>query len=112
MQKVIGLITANYSTKKPCELAVSRPMASLPYGGRYRTIDFALSNMVNCGIRTVGLVMPYNYRSLIDHVDSGKDWMLDRKNGGLFILPGTAFGTSRTGSRFLIRDLANNRVFI
>ena len=112
MQKVIGLITANYSTKKPCELAVSRPMASLPYGGRYRTIDFALSNRVNCGIRTVGLVMPYNYRSLIDHVDSGKDWMLDRKNGGLFILPGTAFGTSRTGSRFLIRDLANNRVFI
>ena len=46
MQKVIGLITANYSTKKPCELAASRPMASLPYGGRYRTVDFALSNMV------------------------------------------------------------------
>ena len=62
-------------------------MASLPYFGRYRLVDFALSNLVNCGIRTVGMVMPYNYRSIIDHVGSGKDWDLDRKNGGLFILP-------------------------
>ena len=67
--------------------------------------------MVNAGIRNVGMIMPNNYRSLVDHVGSGKDWDLDRKNGGLFIMPGTAFGTSRTGARFLIRDLVQNREF-
>ena len=112
MAKAIGLITANYSTKFPSPLTDSRPAASIPFLGRYRAVDFALSNMVNCGIRTVGMVMPYNYRSLIDHVGSGREWGLARKSGGLFILPGSAFGTSRTGSRFLLRDLAHNKVFL
>ena len=111
MEKVIGLITCNYSTKESSPLTESRPAASLPYFGRYRMVDFALSNLVNCGIRTVGMVMPYNYRSIIDHVGSGKDWDLDRKNGGLFILPGSAFGTSRTGARFLLRDLIHNKAY-
>lgn len=112
MKKIVGLITANYSTKYPTVLSETRPVASVPYLGRYRVVDFALSNMVNCGIRTVGMVMPYNYRSLIDHVGSGRDWDLNRKKGGLFILPGSAFGTSRTGSRFLLRDLVHNKVFL
>ena len=111
MAKAIGLITANYSTKFPSPLTDSRPAASIPFLGRYRAVDFALSNMVNCGIRTLGMVMPYNYRSLIDHVGSGREWELTRKSGGLFILPGSAFGTSRTGSRFLLRDLVHNKVF-
>ena len=111
MEKVIGLITCNYSAKETSGLTGNRPVASLPYFGRYRMVDFALSNLVNCGIRTVGMVMPYNYRSIIDHVGSGKDWDLDRKNGGLFILPGSAFGTSRTGARFLLRDLIHNKVY-
>lgn len=111
MEKVIGLITCNYSAKETNPLTEIRPVASLPYLGRYRLVDFALSNLVNSGIRTVGMVMPYNYRSIIDHVGSGKDWDLDRKNGGLFILPGSAFGTSRTGARFLLRDLVHNKVY-
>ena len=112
MAKAIGLITANYSTKFPSPLTDSRPAASIPFLGRYRAVDFALSNMVNCGIRTVGMIMPYNYRSLIDHVGSGREWELTRKSGGLFILPGSAFGTSRTGSRFLLRDLISNKIFL
>ena len=111
MQNAIGLITANYSTKEPSVLTESRPIASLPFLGRYRLVDFSLSNMVNAGITTVGLIMPYNYRSLTDHVGAGKDWGLSRKKGGLFNLPGSAFGTSRTGSRFLVRDLAHNKIF-
>ena len=111
MEKVIGLVTCNYSAKESGPLSASRPVASMPFLGRYRLVDFALSNLVNSGIRTVGMVMPYNYRSLIDHVGSGKDWGLDRKNGGLFVLPGSAFGTSRTGARFLLRDLVHNKVF-
>ena len=111
MQKVIGLITCNYSAKATGPLAETRPIASMPFFGRYRLVDFPLSNLVNAGIRTVGMIMPYNYRSLVDHVESGKDWDLDRKNGGLFILPGSAFGTSRTGARFLLRDLVHNKVY-
>ena len=111
MQNAIGLITANYSTKEPSVLTESRPIASLPFLGRYRLVDFALSNMINAGITTVGLVMPYNYRSLTDHVGAGKDWGLSRKKGGLFNLPGSAFGTSLTGSRFLVRDLVHNKIF-
>lgn len=112
MAKAIGLITANYSTKFPSALTDSRPAASIPFLGRYRAVDFALSNMVNCGIRTLGMIMPYNYRSLIDHVGSGREWQLTRKSGGLFILPGSAFGTSRTGGRFLLRDLIHNKIFL
>ena len=111
MPKAIGLITCNYTTASKDDVFSGRPVASMPYLGRYRLVDFALSNMVNAGIRNVGMIMPNNYRSLVDHVGSGKDWDLDRKNGGLFIMPGTAFGTSRTGARFLIRDLVQNREF-
>ena len=111
MPKAIGLITCNYTTASKDDVFSGRPVASMPYLGRYRLVDFALSNLVNAGIRNVGMIMPNNYRSLVDHVGSGKDWDLDRKNGGLFIMPGTAFGTSRTGARFLIRDLVQNREF-
>ena len=111
MPKAIGLVTCNYTTASNDDVFSGRPVASMPYLGRYRLVDFALSNMVNAGIRNVGMIMPNNYRSLVDHVGSGKDWDLDRKNGGLFIMPGTAFGTSRTGARFLIRDLVQNREF-
>ena len=86
---------------------VAKP--SLPFGGKYRIIDFPLSNMMNAGIKTVGVVMPGNYRSLIDHVGSGKDWGLDRKKGGLFMVPGNAYGTTKGGMRFLLRDIISNK---
>lgn len=111
MINALGYITANYSVKHPSAIVDDRPAASLPFLGRYRLLDFALSNAVNAGIRTVGITMPYNYRSLTDHLSAGKDWGLSRKKGGLFVLPGTAFGTSRFGSRFLLHDMAANRAF-
>ena len=64
-----------------------RTLASVPFGGRYRLIDFVLSNMVNSGITNIGIIAKYNYQSLMDHVQSGKNWGLARKNGGLTILP-------------------------
>lgn len=112
METAVGLITTNYSVKHPSALTKSRPAASVPFLGRYRLVDFALSNMVNAGINTVGVIMPFNYRSVVDHLYTGKDWGLDRKKGGLFLMPGSAFGTSRKGPRFLLRDLIANRVFL
>lgn len=67
-------------------LVSKRASAALPVFGKYRAIDFTLSNMVNAGIRKVGVLTQYNPRSLMDHLGSGKEWDLDRKNGGLFIL--------------------------
>ena len=107
--KAIGYITANYTAIEQGKLLASRPLASVPFMGRYRLIDFPLSNMANAGIRTVGLVMPGNYRSIIDHVGHGKDWGLDRKRGGLFPLPGNPYGSTKTGMRFLLRDIISNK---
>ena len=62
-------------------------MASIPFGSRYRLIDFTLSNMVNSDITHVGVVTHYNYQSLMDHIGSGKDWDLARRSGGIKLLP-------------------------
>lgn len=112
MERAAGIITCNYAPEHPSALAAKRPLAALPVGGRYRMVDFALSNMVNAGIRTVGIILPTNYRSLVDHLGSGKEWALDRKHGGMFMLPGSPFGTASFGPRFLLRDLIFNRRFL
>ncbi len=83
----VGVIFSHINDGNLPELSRHRTMASVPFGGRYRFIDFALSNMVNAGITTVGLVTKNNYQSLIDHLGSGKDWDLARKDGGIILLP-------------------------
>ena len=62
-------------------------MASVPFGGRYRLIDFPLSCMVNADISKVGIITHNNYQSLLDHIGSGKDWDLARRSGGIKLLP-------------------------
>lgn len=64
-----------------------RANSALPIAGRYRIIDFAVSNMANAGVMNIGVVTETNYSSLMDHIKSGKPWDLDRKNGGLNVLP-------------------------
>ena len=85
--KVAGLIFSNIHDASIPELTKPRTMASIPFGGRYRLIDFALSNMVNSDITTVGLITHNNYQSLLDHIGTGKDWDLARRSGGIRILP-------------------------
>ncbi len=87
VNSTVGVIFSNIHDENIPQLSRQRTMASIPFGGRYRLIDFALSNMVNAGITTVGLVTKYNYQSLIDHLGSGKDWDLARKDGGIILLP-------------------------
>lgn len=69
------------------ELTSVRTMGSIMFGGRYRLIDFPLSNMTNSGIPEVGVITKSNYQSLLDHVGSGREWDLATKNGGLHLLP-------------------------
>ena len=108
MNRTIGLVTTNYSIPGFGELTKERAPASVPFGGRYRLMDFALSNLVNSRIHTVGLITPYYYRSILDHVGAGKEWGLDRKDGGLYVLPGSAYGFRNTEGRFLFRDIVHN----
>ena len=87
MSNVLGLIFANMHELTVTDLTKNRAMASVPFGARYRLIDFPLSNMVNSGISNVGIVTKSNYQSLLDHVGSGDEWDLSRKAGGLHFLP-------------------------
>ncbi|MDL2289070.1 glucose-1-phosphate adenylyltransferase subunit GlgD [Oscillospiraceae bacterium OttesenSCG-928-F05] len=82
-----GIIFAYNTNIRLKELTEHRTVSSIPFGGRYRVIDFMLSNMVNSGILDVGVIMRENYQSLLDHLGSGKDWDLSRKRGGLWLLP-------------------------
>lgn len=85
--KILGLIFSNTYDQYLSELTSLRSMGSVPFGGRYRLIDFQLSAMVNSGIGKVGVITKSNYQSLMDHVGNGRSWDLARKNGGLYILP-------------------------
>ena len=80
------LYFSNVHDDKIRELTERRTIASVPFGGRYRLIDFPLSNMVNSGISKVGVVTKSNFQSLMDHLGSGKAWDLSRKRDGLFFL--------------------------
>ena len=84
---VAGLIFSNIHDSAIPEMTTERTMASVPFGCRYRLIDFSLSNMVNSGITKIGIVAHDNYQSLLDHIGTGKDWDLARRSGGIKILP-------------------------
>lgn len=81
---IIKLDGAHSMLKELCE---HRPVASLPIAGRYRIIDFAVSNMVNSGVDNVGVLLSAKARSVFDHLRSGKDWDLAKHRGGLAYLP-------------------------
>ena len=85
--KIAGLVFSNIHDRSLPELTRMRTTASIPFGCRYRLIDFALSNMVNSGITNIGVITHYNYQSLMDHIGGGKDWDLARRSGGIKILP-------------------------
>ena len=87
MGNVLGLVFANMHDTTLGDMTKNRTMGSVMFGGRYRLIDFPLSNMVNSGISEVGVITKSNYQSLLDHLGSAREWELARKKGGLYILP-------------------------
>lgn len=87
MKDIHALIFTNQANYNLGDLTSVRSMSSMPYGGRYRMIDFMLSNCVNAGITDIGVLLQQNYQSLLDHIGSGKHWNLARRRGGLRLLP-------------------------
>ena len=87
MSDIMGIIYTGEMDTRLRELTAVRAIASVPILARYRVIDFPLSCMVNSGIRDIGVIMQRNYRSMLDHLGSGKEWDLHGKRAGLTILP-------------------------
>lgn len=93
----MGLILADHKRVHLGELTLMRALAAVPFAGRYRIIDFILSNMVNSGIRNVGIVTAKKYRSLMDHIGTGAHWDLDRMEQGVTLLPPFVTSSARPG---------------
>ena len=101
--KAMGIIFPNSFDALVSEMVNLRCMASLPFASRYRLVDFLLSSMSNCGIDNVAILPNRNYLSLMEHIGTGREWDLARKNGGVHIFPpyaenGTKFSNGRLSS--------------
>ena len=93
------------------ELTTKRTMASLPFGGRYRQVDWALSNLACAGVRHIGIISRHNFQSLMNHIGSGQEWDLDLEEGGLEYL--TPFALGHNGSyRGKLEALNSAMVFL
>lgn len=112
MNDVMGVIFASDNESKLNQLTIHRTTASLPYCGRYRLIDFTLSNLVNSGITDIGIVTRSNYSSLMDHIRMGRDWDLNRKNSGISVFPPFVLNASREMYKGKIEALYSIQGFI
>ena len=85
LNNYMGILNLNENETNIISLTKNRPLAAIPIAARYRIIDFSLSNMINSGIKNVGIFTQSKSRSLVDHVGSGRPWDLDRRLNGLFV---------------------------
>ncbi len=86
VNNLMGIINLSENEEEIKEITYDRPIATIPIAGRYRVVDFILSNMVNAGINNISIFTQGKSRSLMDHIGTGKSWDLDRKNDGIFVL--------------------------
>lgn len=110
--KIVGVVFSNIHDSFMPELTEKRTLGSVPFGGRYRLIDFVLSNMINSNIVKVGVITKTNYQSLMDHIGSGKDWDLSRKNGGVMLLPPFGIAEGNTLYKTRLQALKNITTFL
>ena len=91
----MGIIFSNIYDNNMGELTAMRTSASIPFGSRYRQVDFVLSNMANSGIKSIGIITKYNYQSLMDHLGNCEEWDLKLGDGVRFLPP---YATGHTGA--------------
>ncbi|RHW30739.1 glucose-1-phosphate adenylyltransferase [Neobacillus notoginsengisoli] len=111
MKQLLGVIDAATYHEDLQDLLLHRPVAALPFAGRYRLIDFVLSSMVNSGISSVAIFPKFGYRSLMDHLGSGKNWDLNRKRDGLFLFPASPMEAERNSGIGCFSHYADNLDF-
>ena len=107
-----GIIFSEMCNDNLNAFTLDRNMAAIPFGGRYRLVDFPLSNMVNSGITNVAVVAKQHYHSLMDHLSKSQEWDLNRKNGGLLILPPFVNGSFSQTHRGKLDDLRNALIYL
>ncbi|MCX7842384.1 MAG: glucose-1-phosphate adenylyltransferase subunit GlgD [Clostridia bacterium] len=112
MKNTMGIILSGGRNDRLKELSAKRSIAAIPVGSKYRAIDFILSNMVNSGITNIGILTQYSFRSLMDHLGSGKEWDLDRRKDGLFIFPPYLSGDSSGWYRGTADAMYNNLTYL
>ncbi len=110
--KALGILLANQTNHDLKELTKIRTLAAVPFGGRYRLIDFPLSNMANAGMTHIGVIMNRGYNSLMQHLALGDDWDLNRKTGGLVLLPPFQEHLESNGWDDRLRGLIENKYFL
>ena len=119
--KAMGLIFPNSFDAHVARMVKLRAMGSLPFASRYRLVDFVLSSMSNCGIDNIYILPNRNYLSLMDHLGTGREWDLARKNGGVHIFPpfaesGNQLAPGRVGGLAnilrLLKDSSEKYVFM
>ena len=119
--KALGLIFPNSFDTHVARMVKLRAMASLPFASRYRLVDFVLSSMSNCGIDNIYILPTRNYMSLMDHLGTGREWDLARKNGGVHIFPpfaesGNQLAPGRVGGLHnilrMLKDSSEKYVFL
>ena len=93
--EAMGIIFSNIYDNNMGELTRERTSASIPFGSRYRQVDFVLSNMANSGIKSIGIITKYNYQSLMDHLGNCEEWDLKLGDGVRFLPP---YATGHTGA--------------
>ena len=110
---VLTLILAGGEGERLSILSQVRAKPGVPFGGKYRIIDFALSNVVNSGLTDVGILTQYAPRSLADHIGVGRPWDLDRSHGGVTLLqPFLGRGRARDWYRGTADAVLQNLDFI
>src|SRR2546428_13671893 len=114
MKRTMAVILAGGEGERLSILSGVRAKPAVPFGGKYRIIDFTLSNCVNSGIHNVVVLTQYNPRSLNDHIGLGRPWDLDRTTGGIrllqpYIARGRPAGRDRGTAGPGLPDIADTR---
>lgn len=112
MNGLLGIVNNTKEGRELNSIIKKRSLSTVPFGGRYRIIDFHLSNMVNSGIFNIGIMVKKNYRSLMGHIRSPKEWGLDLKKDGIFVLPPDNEGREWGSLRGDLEILEANRDYL
>ncbi len=110
--KMLGLIFADEHDAAISDLTLKRTFAAIPFGARYRIVDFFISNMTNSGIRNIGVIATTKYESLMGHVRYGGEWDLHRRKSGLTVLPPFSFSSGEARYENILEALQANLSYI